>query len=143
MQFALLAALVQAATAVASPVLSPPTVPTVAITIDGRTSTLPSRVLSRDADSVTVGYGRPVAAIPMIAADGTGGVLPMTVPTIAYDQPFALRNARTGEITTYPGIVERRTPTVVVVKSASAVDAYQVDEAPEPAVGGSCSPRKS
>jgi hypothetical protein len=67
----------------------------------------------------------PTLKVPVYITDATKGVAPPTVPTLAFDQPLAIQNARTGQVTTFPGHVERKQP-VVVPTTGSAPPLKQV-----------------
>lgn len=115
---ALLTALLQVATV--------QSVPSISMDVDGRSTTLDSRVVSDSKSSILVVYSKPLNTIPMTVVDGTDGVLDTTIPTISFDQPLAVRNERTGLITVYPTVVMHRTPTVVVKGADSAGSAYRI-----------------
>jgi len=135
MIIAIAAAMLQVATA--------QTVPSVSMDVQGRRTTLDSRVLSDEDNRIVVAYSEPKDTIQMTVHDGTDGVLQTTIPTISFDQPLAIRNDRTGLVTVYPTVVMHRTPTVVVKGQDSARSQFEIGRprsAAEAAVGV-CTPK--
>lgn len=120
-----------------------PTAPGITIDVNGSPTRLQPRIVRTGKDRIEVAYEEPVDTIPMTVHDGTNGILETTIPTISFEQPLALRNARTGLVTVYPTVIMRRAPTVVVKGSDSARAAYEIDTPAEaaPIDGGQCSPK--
>lgn len=104
----------------------PSTVPVVTMEVGGRPVVMDSHART-DGHGMHVEYSLPSVTVPVELKDGTGGVIPMSIPDVSYDQPLVLRNARTGETHTVEGVVQHREPVMVVHgASASARDAYRI-----------------
>ncbi len=120
--------LMQTALAASAPVVAreiPLTVPVVMIEVAGVTTVMDSHArMSQGA--LHVQYALPTT-VPVELKDDTEGAVPMSVPQLSYDQPLVLENRRTGEVHTVEGVVEHKTPVMVVRDgSASARDAYRI-----------------
>lgn len=123
------------------------TVPQVSVDLCGRATHLEAEVTGVSSDEITARYSRPAPVVRATLEDGTGGVVPMTVPGISYDQPLALRNEATGEIVVFDDIVQHRRPIVVPdvprdgAASARAQYGVGIPRTPAEARVGVCSGR--
>lgn len=108
----------------------PMTVPALSAEVDGRRMTFDSTARILGDEMMHVEYHAPIVTVPVVMRDGTDGAVPMNVPHVTYDQALIVKNMRTGEVHTVPGVMQHREP-VMVVKSASARDAYVVGTAPK------------
>lgn len=117
--------LLQAAPISDRPSVPPLTVPRVSVQVDGKPTTLDSQLRKATPDSITVDYSSTRKVVTAVLEDGTDGVIPMSVPGIAYDQPLAYRDRTSGEVRIMPALTEHREPVVVPVQ-ANARGAYVV-----------------
>jgi hypothetical protein len=108
----------------------PMTVPAMTAEVDGRVMKFDSTARVLGDELMHVEYHAPITTVPVVLEDGTNGAIPMTVPSVTYDQALVVRNVRTGEVHTVPGVIQHRAP-VMVVRSASARDSYVVGTAPK------------
>lgn len=123
------------------------TVPQVSVEQCGERKHLQADVVAVAPDELQIDYRRPARVVRATLDDGTGGVVPMTVPGLSYDQTFALKNERTGEVIEFKDIVEHRTPVVVAdtprdgTASARAQYGVGLPRTPAEARAGVCSGR--
>jgi hypothetical protein len=123
------------------------TVPQVSVDLCGEKTHLQPDVTGVAPGELRVDYRRPAQVVLATLDDGTDGVVPMTLPGLSYDQTFALKNERTGEIVEFKDVVERRTPVVVAdaprdgTASARAQYGIGVPRTPAEARFGVCSGR--
>ena len=123
----------------AAAVQVPLSVPVITVDRCGEQINLEGEVTTLGPDGLIAKYNRPAPDVLVVIDDRTTSALAVSVPTIAYDQPLALLNARTGLVTEYPEIVQHHRPDSVVADvqngaiTSTATDAYIVSES-EPLV---------
>lgn len=130
MSIVMAALVMQTVLAAATPIVAgeiPLTIPILTMSVAGVPTPMESHARFQDG-ALHVDYGLPTTTtVPVELKDGTSGAIPMSVPQVTYDQPLVLQNVRTGEIHTVEGVVEHKTPVMVVRNgSASARDAYRI-----------------
>ena len=83
-----------------------PTIPTMSMQVDGAQTRMDTIAIMRSDGRIEVRTIGPSATIPVQVVEVPG--VETTTPSISYEHPYAMKNARTGEIVAFDQIVVRR-----------------------------------